>query len=66
MVSMGVDAMVLADDVLIVTSGANVTKSLAKALNATHPFLHNMEGKVAGMVERPHVDKHPGQDQCCG
>ena len=43
----GIKCYILADDVLIVATGIKMVPNFAKALNATHKFLHVMGSKVA-------------------
>ena len=46
MVSMGIDTMVLADDVLVVLSCANVNKKHANRFNASHVYVHTMCARI--------------------
>ena len=39
--------MVLADDVMVVASGTNVTHKFAKPLKAIHIHLHTLRAKIA-------------------
>ena len=43
----GISCYILADDVLIIGTGMKMVSRFAKALNATHQYLHKMEAKVA-------------------
>ena len=43
----GMKATVLADDVLIVSAGNHMVGKLARALNMTHEYLHDMGAKIA-------------------
>ena len=43
----GIRVYILADDVLIIATGMKMLSNFAKALNATHPYLHHMGAKVA-------------------
>ena len=43
----GITCCILADDVLIIATGLKMVSNYAKALNATHKFLHAMGAKVA-------------------
>ena len=42
----GVACSILADDVLILGTGRHMARNFAKALDATHTFLHNMGRKL--------------------
>lgn len=44
---LNVEPKVLADDVLIIATGARMIKRLARAIDATHEFLHDLGAKVA-------------------
>ena len=37
---------VLVDDALVIAKGSRMIKRLARALNSTHSYLHNMGAKV--------------------
>ena len=43
----GISVYILADDVLIIAAGIKMLSKFAKALNATHQYLHQMGAKVA-------------------
>ena len=43
----GIACYILADDVLILSTGTKMASTFAKALNATHKYLHKMGAKVA-------------------
>ena len=43
----GIACYILADDVLILSAGTKMASTFAKALNATHKYLHKMGAKVA-------------------
>ena len=43
----GISVYILADDVLIIATGIKMLSKFAKALNATHQYLHQMGAKVA-------------------
>ena len=43
----GITCSILADDVLILSTGRHMARNFAKALDATHTLLHNMGAKVA-------------------
>ena len=43
----GISCYILADDVLITGTGMKMVSRFAKALNATHQYLHKMGAKVA-------------------
>ena len=43
----GITCYILADDVLILGTGMKMVSNFAKALNATHLYLHKMGAKVA-------------------
>ena len=43
----GIACYILADDVLIISTGIKMANTFAKALNSTHKYLHMMGAKVA-------------------
>ena len=43
----GISCYILADDVLIIGTGMKMLTRFARALNATHKYLHHMGAKVA-------------------
>ena len=43
----GVTCCILADDVLILSTGRHMARNCSKALDATHALLHSMGAKVA-------------------
>ena len=43
----GIKSYILADDVLILATGGDMLTRFAKALDATHEYLHSMGAKVA-------------------
>ena len=43
----GISCYILAEDVLIISTGMKMASTFAKALNPTHKYLHKMGAKVA-------------------